>query len=65
MTQVSEILGKPTAQFVALLPEALQNYTVFVAGMPAGGKASDAVMQFMAFLRGPVAAASIRSKGMQ
>lgn len=65
MTQISEILGKPTAQFVAPLPASVQNYTVFVAGTPAGSKPSDAVMQFMAFLRGPVAAAAIRAKGME
>src|SRR5262249_35818662 len=30
MTQISEIVGKPGAAFVGPLPDALQNYTVFV-----------------------------------
>src|SRR6185295_14313858 len=39
LTQVSEIVGKPGAQFVAI-PDALQNYTGFVAATPLGAKDS-------------------------
>ncbi|HET7765647.1 MAG TPA: substrate-binding domain-containing protein [Burkholderiales bacterium] len=65
ITQDSEIVGKPAARYVGPIPEALQNYTVFVAGIPAGAKAPDAVTAFVAFLRSPVAAAAILAKGMQ
>src|SRR5436853_1695900 len=34
MTQVSEIVQKPKARFVGLLPNELQNYTVFVGAIP-------------------------------
>jgi molybdate transport system substrate-binding protein len=64
LTQVSEIVGKPGAQFVAM-PEALQNYTGFVAGTPSGAKESQAVKAFIEFLKTPQAAAVMREKGMQ
>jgi molybdate transport system substrate-binding protein len=64
MTQVSEIVGKPGAQFVQV-PEELQNYTGFVAGTPAGAKKSQAVDSFIAFLRTPRAIAVMKEKGMR
>lgn len=65
ITQVSEIVQKLGAEFVGVLPDALQNYTVFVAGAPTGMKPSEAVGSFRAFLKGPVAVAAIKAKGMQ
>jgi molybdate transport system substrate-binding protein len=65
MTQVSEIVQKPEAQLVGLLPDELQNYTVFVGGIPTGAKQSDAVAAFVKFLRSPTAVAAIKAKGMQ
>jgi len=64
LTQVSEIVGKPGAQFVAI-PAALQNYTGFVAATPVGANDSPAAKAFIAFLRTPVAVAPMRQKGMQ
>jgi len=64
LTQVSEIVGKPGMQFVPL-PEDLQNYTGFVAGIPSGGKPSAAVGQFIAFLKTPAAIAVMKEKGMK
>ena len=64
LTQVSEIVGKPGAQFVAI-PDALQNYTGFVAATPLGAKDSPAATAFIQFLRTPEAAAAMRQKGMQ
>jgi molybdate transport system substrate-binding protein len=64
LTQVSEIAGKPGMQFVPL-PEELQNYTGFVAGIPAGARPSEAVGTFLAFLRTPGAAAVMKAKGMK
>jgi molybdate transport system substrate-binding protein len=65
MTQIGEIVGKAGAQYAGPLPAAVQNYTTFVAGTPAGEQPSQAVLQFLAFLRGPEAAAAIRAKGME
>jgi molybdate transport system substrate-binding protein len=65
MTQVSEILGKPGAVFVGPMPDALQNYTVFVGAVPTGGVPSAAVSAFVAFMKEPVVAAAIESRGMQ
>jgi molybdate transport system substrate-binding protein len=64
VTQVSEIVGKPGAQLVSL-PDELQNYTGFVAGIPAGAKQSEAVAAFITFLKSPGAIAVIKAKGMQ
>jgi molybdate transport system substrate-binding protein len=64
MTQISEIVEKPGAEFVGPLPEELQNYTGVTAGIPAGAEPSEAVMAFIAFLRSPVAVATMERKGM-
>jgi molybdate transport system substrate-binding protein len=65
ITQISEIVGKPSARFVGPMPDELQNYTVFVAGTPENAKAPDAATAFVRFLSGPVAAGAIKAKGMQ
>jgi molybdate transport system substrate-binding protein len=64
LTQVSEIVGKPGMQFVPV-PEALQNYTGFVAGRPSGAMESEATRAFIAFLRTPETIAVMKSKGMR
>jgi molybdate transport system substrate-binding protein len=64
LTQVSEIVGKPGMQFVPV-PDALQNYTGFVAGTPRGAQPSQAVKEFIAFLRTPEAVAVMKAKGMR
>jgi molybdate transport system substrate-binding protein len=64
MTQVSEIVGKPGARLVEV-PDELQNYTGFVAGIPAGGTKSAAVEAFIEFLRTPRAIAVMKEKGMR
>ena len=64
MTQVSEIVGKPGAEFVPL-PDELQNYTGFTAGTPPGAKQAEAVAAFIKFLKSPAATATMQAKGMQ
>jgi molybdate transport system substrate-binding protein len=64
LTQVSEIVGKAGMQFVPV-PDALQNYTGFVAGTPSGAQPSQAVKEFIAFLRTPEAVAVMKAKGMR
>ena len=65
LTQISEIVQKPAAEFLGPLPAEFQNYTTFMAGIPAGAKPSEAVAAFLAFLKSPVADAVIRAKGME
>jgi molybdate transport system substrate-binding protein len=65
MTQVSEIVEKPGADFVGPLPDELQNATVFVGGIPSGAKPSEATAALVAFLKSPIVVAAIKAKGMQ
>jgi len=65
MTQISEIVGKPTAEYVGPMPAELQNTTVFVAGLPSAATPSEAVGAFIRFLGSPAAASAIKAKGMQ
>jgi molybdate transport system substrate-binding protein len=65
ITQISEIVQKPGVEYVGPLPDALQNDTVFVGGIPAGAPPSEAVAALVAFLKGPTARAAIKAKGMR
>ncbi len=65
MTQVSEMAGKPGAEVVGPLPEELQNYTVFVGGIPSAASQPESVADFIKFLTSPTAVAVIKAKGMQ
>jgi len=65
ITQISEIADKPQARLAGALPEELQNYTVFVAGVPADAPQSGGVTALLKFLRSPTAIAAIRTKGME
>lgn len=64
LTQVSEIVGKPEAQYV-VMPEELQNYTGFTLATPAGGAPADATAALIAFVKGPAAAETMKRKGMR
>jgi molybdate transport system substrate-binding protein len=65
ITQISEIADKPEAQLAGPLPGELQNYTVFVAGVPANVPQTEGTMALLKFLRSPIAIAVIRKKGME
>jgi molybdate transport system substrate-binding protein len=65
MTQISEIVHKPGAEFVGPLPAGLQNYTGVTVGTIAGAKPSEGVTALVKFLQGPSAAAAIRARGME
>lgn len=65
ITQISEIADKRQAQLAGPLPEELQNYTVFVAGVPADAPQSDGAAALLKFLRNPKAIAVIKAKGME
>ncbi len=65
ITQISEIADKPQSRLAGLPLEELQNYTVFVAGVPADAPQSGGVTALLKFLRSPTAIAVIRAKGME
>ena len=65
ITQISEIADKPQAQLAGPLPEELQNYTIFVAGVPADSPQSEGATALLKFLRSPKVVAVIRAKGMK
>lgn len=65
MTQISEIVHKPGAEYVGPFPAELQNYTGVTIGTPAGATPSAAVATLVAFLHGPSATAAIRARGME
>jgi molybdate transport system substrate-binding protein len=65
ITQISEIVDKPGAQFVGPMPDALQNYTGVTLGIPAEARSLRATAAFVAFLQGPIAAAAIKARGME
>jgi len=65
ITQISEIADKPEAQLAGRLPEELQNYTVFVAGVPANAPQSEGAKTLLKFLRSPKVVGVIRTKGMK
>jgi molybdate transport system substrate-binding protein len=64
ITQISEIADKPQARLAGPLPEELQSYTVFVAGVPPNVPQSEGATALLKFLRSPKAIAVIRAKGM-
>jgi molybdate transport system substrate-binding protein len=63
--QISEILAVKGAVLVGPLPAAIQNYTVYSAGVSAGAGNPAAASGLVKFLSGPHAIPIIKSKGMQ
>lgn len=65
VTQVSEIVGKPGAEFVGTLPESAQLYTSFAAAVATASGQTAAAASFLKFLLSPPVVASMKAKGMQ
>jgi molybdate transport system substrate-binding protein len=65
ITQISEIVDKPGAEFVGPMPNELQNYTGVTLGIPIDARPSEATAAFITFLQGPIAAAAIKARGME
>jgi molybdate transport system substrate-binding protein len=61
--QISEILAVKGAVLVGPLPAAIQNFTIYSAGVAAGDEA--AAQSLVKFLSGPHAVPIIKSKGME
>jgi len=63
--QISEILAVKGAVLVGPLPPAIQNFTVYSAGVGAGAQNAAAASALVKFLSGPHAVSIIKSKGME
>jgi molybdate transport system substrate-binding protein len=63
--QISEILPIKGATLVGPLPAAIQNYTVYAAGIAAATHDKDAARALVDRLAGPDAAAVLKAKGME
>jgi molybdate transport system substrate-binding protein len=63
--QISEIVLAPGVTLVGPLPEEVQNYTVYSAGIAAATRHADAARALIAVLSGPSAQALFKSKGME
>jgi len=62
--QISEILPVKGATLAGPLPEEIQNYTVYAAGLSATSGDAKAAQAWIDYLKGPTAAAVIESRGM-
>ena len=62
---ISEIMADPRVELVGPLPAALQNYTLFAAGIVASSKQQDAGKALIQFISSPDAAAVIKAKGYE
>jgi molybdate transport system substrate-binding protein len=63
--QVSEIATFPGVDFVAPLPAAVQQTTVFSSGIIAGAKEAEAAKQLVKFLTSQQAAEAFKKRGME
>ena len=63
--QISEIITVAGVAFAGPLPKEIQSVTTYSAALGANAKEPDAARALLALLRGPQAAAVLRSKGME
>ena len=61
----SEIMTDPRVELVGPLPAAIQNYTVFTAGILASSKEQVAGQALIQYLTSPAAAAVWKAKGYE
>lgn len=62
---VPNILGVSGVSLAGLLPERLQNYTVFSAGLATAPAEPEGAARFIAFLRAPETTATLQAHGFQ
>ena len=62
--QISEILPVKEVTLVGPLPDEIQNYTIYAAGIGAGARDNAAAKELIEVFSGPVAAAVLKEKGM-
>jgi len=63
--QVSELSQFPGVDYVGPLPAAVQETTVFSAGLQVGGKEAEAAKALVKFLTAPAAASAYTKRGLQ
>jgi molybdate transport system substrate-binding protein len=63
--QISEILPVQGAVLVGPLPDEIQNYTVYAAGVGAAARDGEAAKALVAFLAGPASVPVLQAKGME
>jgi molybdate transport system substrate-binding protein len=63
--QVSEFLSVPGLVDLGPLPESIQNYTIYAAGLHAAAPSPDAATALVKHLKAPEAAAAVRKMGME
>ncbi|KMO36165.1 ABC transporter substrate-binding protein [Methylobacterium tarhaniae] len=63
--QLSELKPVPGIEIVGLLPQEVQLYTVFSAGIVAGSREKEAARALVRFLASPEAAPAVRESGME
>jgi molybdate transport system substrate-binding protein len=63
--QISEILAQPSVELLGPLPAAIQNYTLFAAGIGAGSKEALAAKALVSYLSSPAAQEVLKSKGFE
>jgi molybdate transport system substrate-binding protein len=64
MIVIPNILSVPGAELVGPIPEEIQSYIVFTAGVAANSPNQQAARDLVAFLKSPPAIAAIKAKGM-
>lgn len=65
LTLVSEILPAQGVELVGPLPEEVQSYVNFAAGVGANGRSSDGGKALIQFLKGPAAAPVYKANGLE
>jgi molybdate transport system substrate-binding protein len=63
--QISAIVSDPGVTMVGPLPDAIQNYTAYAAGVAAESRNAVTATSFVRMLSGPSALAVLKSKGME
>jgi molybdate transport system substrate-binding protein len=62
--QISIIMAQPSVELIGPLPEAIQNYTTFAAGIGARSVQADTAHRLMLFLSSPAAHARMKTGGL-
>ena len=65
MGGITEIMTDPRVELVGPLPEAIQNYTVFTAGIVASSKEQEIGKALIRFISSPAAAVVMKAKGFE
>jgi molybdate transport system substrate-binding protein len=65
MVVATQIVTTPGVELVGPLPEELQNYLIFTAGVSSKSNASSAAHELIKFLTSPAAIQVIKSQGME